>query len=46
MADQNQTDFSEALLLAKQALSELQSARCEFDSHLQQQHDALMDLTY
>jgi hypothetical protein len=46
VADQKQADFSEALLLAKQALSELQSARCEFESHRQQQHQDVVRLTW
>jgi len=46
VADQKQTDFSEALLLAKQALSQLQSARCEFESHRQQQHEGVLHLIW
>ena len=46
VADQKQTDFSEALLLAKHALSQLQSARCEFESHRQQQHEGVLHLIW
>jgi hypothetical protein len=46
VSDQKQADFSEALLLVKQALSQLQSARCEFESHRQQKHEDVVRLTW